>query len=306
MHCQYCPHWEKEEKNITTNLKAEDYILIYDLALSILKSQGYLEILHLFTEPLLNWEELKRSLVRLPKGIYHNIYTNGLALTDEMIQALLANRINISISYDGIYQEERDTSGITSKKIPELVKKYPECFNLMMVIDKKHSFEENVQNIKQILQMPVAGVSFQLNWFENWTEEEIFYFYNLLAEKCNIIEQYKLGFGSLKDGNSDYKLRFNKMRENALFISSKKEVFQYISASEKIYLGQLDYSYSCLQNMKDISPKCYSSVIDCHNCPLQSFQDGENKICYPVQLSPIGCWIRLSLLKILGGKYDKK
>lgn len=306
MHCQYCPHWEAEDKKNTTKLTAEDYILIYDLALSILKSQGTLEILHLFTEPLLNWQELQKSLVRLPRGIYHNIYTNGLALTDNMIQSLLANQINISISYDGKFQNERDISGETCQKIPKLVEKYPECFYLMMVIDKKHSLSENIENIKQVLKMPVMGVSIQLNWLEDWTEDEIYNFYFTLINSCNTIELYKLGFGSLKDGNSQYKLRFNQMRENALFINSKREVFQYISASEKIFIGEIDKDFSFLTKMKDISPQCFSQEINCLGCPLQSFQNNQTKICYPVQLSPVGCWIRLSLLKILGGNYDKK
>lgn len=303
MNCCYCPHWKKNYREKETYLTEEDYFKIYDLALSLLKSQGPVELLHIYTEPLLNWERFKKVLVPLPTGIHHNIFTNGLCLNEDIVNQLLLSRIDISISYDGRFQNQRDSSGKTIQKIPKLVQKFPECFYLMTVIDKNRDVKESVENIKELLQLPVLGVSLQLNHEQDWTKEEIYNFiYTILSNSSNY-EISKMGYGGLLNEKDDFLLRYDQMRKNGIYISSRREIYQYIAPEYKIEIGTLDDNdFSFLNNMKNYSPRCFSTTLECSSCPLQSYKNNEGQLEYLAESSSLYCWYRLALYDFFGGK----
>lgn len=137
-------------------------------------------------EPLMNWPFIKK-FVESSKEIFnfqvhYNIGTNGTLLTDEMIDFIIDNNINITISVDGkakshnlyrVFASKSPSFQRVVQRIPEIIaKRNPSNLGINMVVnpDTVDYLKENFDFIQQISH---GSGQILFNFDSNWTEESL-------------------------------------------------------------------------------------------------------------------------------------
>jgi len=102
LNCSYCYITDKQSnKKISFNIFKEEFEKIYD------KSEEYrLDVMG--GEPLLQMDLVNKFIEYGTKKKFSvKIMTNGMLLTHQIIENINKNNVTVSVSYDGLWQEER-------------------------------------------------------------------------------------------------------------------------------------------------------------------------------------------------------
>lgn len=106
LHCEYC-YMANKNKEMTKEVFDAHYAALPKI-MNIYNEERFTTTLF-GGEPLLNWELIKHILPKMeydPKCQGVTLPTNGLKITQEMINTLKKYNVNISLSFDGLWQED--------------------------------------------------------------------------------------------------------------------------------------------------------------------------------------------------------
>lgn len=264
MQCDYCDYWKEYYRDKSQLLDWQNLDKIY----SFIENQPYnCEILHLFTEPLLNFDNIQKAgdLHHL-KNINHNIFTNGLLLTTDKLNWCLSHDMHITLSYDSLNQNLRSPN--TFDLITDLIYQHPYCLGISATLHKT-GLEDALLNAKWLSHLPIQGACLKPNTIYNWTKEELVLYYSYIKEHCSQEELIKIGLDSwsILETNG---LRPGAHKTNSLFIQSDGKVFQFYELwMDKDYIGDCsNFQY----NIKDLSKtNYYSNDYNCKECELLKY-----------------------------------
>lgn len=266
MQCPYCTYWDLIQENKRKVLSRENLEKIYSF---IESNRVPMEALHLYTEPLLNWENLRLVIPNYNlTHVNHNIYTNGLLLDEEKLNFFLLYGVNVTLSFDGLNQDKRMPNTFT--KLYDFIKRFPYCVSISCTA-RKNGIDNFIKNAEFLLKLPIKGCSYKPNTSDNWSFEELQDYYYTLFSKFNErdLDKLSLSRDAVKDLNSLSPLA---NRKNAIFVKSDGRVYQHIEDWITEPLGNCD---NFLKNIKDRSKvNFFNPKRDCDSCELK-------KICRP-------------------------
>lgn len=215
LRCKYC--YLTETYNYTRNrtqnkmslevgIKALD--VFFEFIQPIAKRHPFKHIAITFYggEPLLNYS-MFRNLIEYcnehsPLQMIYNITSNGLLLSDEIMDFIVSNKVHIAISLDGT-EENHDRNRVLANgqgcfdkvigNIKRFKERYPkyERLSVICVYDLKTDIKGNVEffeqeNLPHIVFLNLVS-SFNTNYYDQFTQEDYKKFYN---EREFFLQQY--------------------------------------------------------------------------------------------------------------------
>lgn len=262
MNCPYCNVWKQRADQPKQLLSADALYRMFSLAL---ERGERCEILHQFTEPLLNYENIKAALskISLPL-INHTLYTNGLLLDKEKIDFLLRRNFNLVMSFDGLHQYFRSKESF--EPLLKKIKDFPYCLSISVVMQPL-GVDECLRNVDFLLSLPVNQITYKPNTNHKWSSQELKDYYGAIRDHCSEKELDKLGLTKIAISQVNG-LTPMANRKNAVYIRSDGMVFQHIQLWDLIPLGYYYEDFeSKLQDIYKIN--YYSEIFNCEECPLK-------------------------------------
>lgn len=294
MRCDYCDYWKNNQDAPHQLLSIENLNKIYSFAEQL---NNPCEILHLYTEPLLNWNNIKEATeLHSLNNITHNIYSNGLLLNDEKVNWLLSHNFNITLSYDGLDQNIRSNN--TNSILLNLINQFPYCFSISATMHKL-GLQHNLDNVKFLSHLPVQGIAYKPNTIYNWSLEELYNYYKIIYENCSFQELQLL---SLNKEALDTINTWSPQaqRQNALVVKSNGDVYQHIQIWDLIYIGNCD---NFINNIKDYAEiNYYSEIYNCNDCELKKNCQYFDNPDYFTKIGQGNCDYRKALYRCIKGE----
>ncbi len=202
--CNYCYILNNENFDIDY----DDMNLFKEIIPEILKlyQKNKYFINYFGGEPLLKWDMIKYINNELNCDKNYSgatLFTNGLLLDEEKFQYLIKNNINISLSFDGIWNDDnrslisRESSLQHYNKKFELFKKYN--LNSCSITVNPNNIETIVENFEFLYNFGIINQIYRFNEDLVWTNSDVKRFriklfelskkylkYNKENKKCNI------------------------------------------------------------------------------------------------------------------------
>lgn len=149
----------------------------------------FISVMFSLKEPLVSWKIIQETIDELnfkldEYNIFCTINSNGVLLTDEIIEYCREHYIDIHLSLDGpkdihdkrrIYRGNNKENLSSHDKLMEIIKKYPNYPRLsyMTTINK-----EDLERIEEIFNymssLPISCFVYALNKFDDWDKGAIF------------------------------------------------------------------------------------------------------------------------------------
>lgn len=269
MQCPYCPHWRKRTQEERQLLSTEALIKVYELANEIRKQQGYIQVEHLFTEPLLNWQNLKAALEQVnTKYLTNELITNGLLLDDEKMLFLMDHFFRVNISFDGIFQDNRMRN--TKERIESIIKAYPYCFSILCTIPYQVSTDDFRRNLDYFLSLPIKSVNLSGNHNYVWSKNDFVQLLQIMLE-YDERDRNKMALGGIY-GKRPPQIWPTSHRENALFVASDAKIYQMLDNNE--HLEPLGNIFAPNLHFPDKEIIRHINNHGCIDCPWE-------KVCSP-------------------------
>lgn len=102
MNCRYCMQHSLVKNPLPLQKASKRF---YDFLRKAHEKNNKLQVCFFGGEPLVYYNNIKEVVEKLP-GINYGLITNGRALTDEMVDFFNANKMNVTISWDGTHVME--------------------------------------------------------------------------------------------------------------------------------------------------------------------------------------------------------
>ena len=193
LHCKYCyrDHDERMDKVPDFSKEMIDYLqsLSPDSCEAVIASGG---------EPLCHWDKVKELFSYVPKGVHKKVMSNCVLLTQEMVDYINENEIELSASHDGpqagflrgvnILENEKLVNLIQQVKILRIV-----CVITKYNADVWENFFDTAKKLKRcdfnyfispLLDCPsqeylVDGMDYD-KWFTTWSQFMVSPYYHEL------------------------------------------------------------------------------------------------------------------------------
>lgn len=186
--CSYC---FMENKGGVSFMNKETLINIFLMCKYSMEvnPREFISVMFSLKEPLVSWKIIQETIDELnfkldEYNIFCTINSNGVLLTDEIIEYCREHYIDIHLSLDGpkdihdkrrIYRGNNKENLSSHDKLMEIIKKYPNYPRLsyMTTINK-----EDLERIEEIFNymssLPISCFVYALNKFDDWDKGAIF------------------------------------------------------------------------------------------------------------------------------------
>lgn len=292
MKCPYCKHWKVREDLPFALASVEVLEATYEFAANL---PNDVEIVHLTTEPLLNWENIKIATQNsVFPNITHSLYTNGLLLDKEKIDFCLWHNMKLAVSFDGLLQDNRMPN--TQQLLENKCREFPYCFTVLTTICKKDILQFH-KNIEYLLSLPVISINLTPNHYDDWTQEDVDYMLTPIFEKYGERELEKLAFRPMDIDNP--KMNPQAHRLNGLAIKTNGDVYQHVTMWDQRYIGSILTDKIEIQDLQN--NEYYNPNMDCDKCIIKQnckIPNPTNKIL----VNNINCYWRQTIAKFSGIK----
>ncbi len=183
MNCEYC-YMANQKSSMTTDV-FEDHFEYLPTILKLYNEDSY-ALTFFGGEPLMNWELIDYVLSVIawdPKCKHKMMPTNGLLLTNDKYNYLRSYDVNISLSYDGLWQKE----------MPDILNWHSEPISPKCMISPERTTSLK-ENYKHFLELGIPSPDFALVRDDVWTIENSIKLDRELTELANaVIETNKRG-----------------------------------------------------------------------------------------------------------------
>ncbi|RZF22832.1 radical SAM protein [Halobacteriovorax vibrionivorans] len=184
--CSYCNVDKLSKKSINTDLFFESYEKVRSK-----NPQELIQVDFYGGEPLLHWDKIVTVTKELKDDPNVQFYmpTNGLLLDDEKVEFLNANKVRVSLSYDGLWQDinrnqhdGRGTNYLYQKKLP-IIKKLNDLSCHSMIYSGNNNILENHLYIKKVLNLnPDLTLIRDVGVWTNESAQEVNYGFSELVD----------------------------------------------------------------------------------------------------------------------------
>lgn len=224
MHCAYC-YAEDNELDRDQIMDSEIMIRAID---KFVDNCHHLNVLFHGREPLTNYLNILRTLehYRGYSKLSFTLQTNGMMLTDKIINQLIKYNVNISVSLDGITNKANklringETSSNYTKRITNLIKKY----NLSVIsIIHNENIDELLDVRDFLVENNLNSAAFNFLWP---TRENPMLENEVVNQERLIVEMKRLFLTSIEDDRGG---KYFGFKERDLFLLYGRVIFRHIN-----------------------------------------------------------------------------
>lgn len=182
--CSYCFLENRGETSFMSKDTLKNIFLMCKYSMEI-NPRDFISIMFSLKEPLMSWGTIKNTIDDLnfqleDYNIFCTFNTNGVLLTDEIIDYCKSHCISIHISLDGpkdIHDKRRIYRGINKEhlssydKVMDIINKYPNDHSLSyMTTLHKEDLNRTEEIFNFMSSLPISCFVYALNKFDNWDE----------------------------------------------------------------------------------------------------------------------------------------
>lgn len=232
-------------------------------------------------EPLLSFNLIKKTISfllnkneELNKRVNYSITTNGILLTEKIIQFLNKHKFSVELSFDGLAQDVSRKKG-SFKKIVSSIKELLNYLNINLEVNSVFTpmtVDYISESIKFIMALGVPNIHFSLSIIEPWDQA------CLLKLENELTKLRKIALAHYKRSGNIPVINFREDNGKGIFycaagkdrlaITPEGEIWgcylfpDYFKGKEKtleyqkLYFGTLD---NFIENHEDIYPQIFSN-----------------------------------------------
>lgn len=169
--CSYC--YQKKEKKTINNSTIETAVdFFYPFF-----NNNKIHIAFYGGEPLLAYEKIELAVRRLRKknktgnkNIQFSITTNGVLLTEKMLNFFNRHHFTVVLSFDGLAQDKGRKDGTLEKmlRVMKQIQAYPNIHFEINSVFSPDTINEFSESIRFIIQQGGPEITFNISTFEEW------------------------------------------------------------------------------------------------------------------------------------------
>lgn len=182
--CSYCFLENRGKVSFMSKDTLKNIFLMCKYSMEI-NPRDFISIMFSLKEPLMSWDIIQTTIDNLDfqlndYNIFCTMNTNGVLLTEEILNYCKSHHISIHISLDGpkdihdkrrIYRGKNKEDLSSYDKILEIINNHPNDYNLsFMTTLHKEDLNRTEEIFNFMTSLPISCFVYALNKFDNWDD----------------------------------------------------------------------------------------------------------------------------------------